>query len=448
VNPEFQRNLWLEAGPRRLAWAGVALAAIYLGALLIGGREPWIALGGVGAAVFVVCGLVWGPRLAGRAVADEVAERTWDFQRLSALEPWSMAWGKLFGSTALAWAAGATGLALACLAALANGAPAGEPLRWIVAGVGAAVLLQAGALALALVGVRRARADGRTARFRFNAVGVIGFLLALGALRRVLPTRGVSPFSPFQWLFGGADTIRWWGFEAPTGWFAALSLAVFAAWALVAAWRLMRLELQLENGPWAWPAFVLFTGLYAAGFGDIEPSLRFAAAGAVFAACAYAAAFAEPADRVRLRGFAASLAPLDLARAMTTTPAVIAPVKLAAFAVIGMALTGAGAEGSRTPSALLALAAFAFLVRDVGVIAYFRFGPRQGRGDFGAVLGLFLLYLVGGIVGRTAGGAAGVALFTPSPEFAFVSAVAGAVEALVVWVLAWGRIRQPERAAT
>ena len=28
MNPEFQRNLWLEASPRRLAWAGVVLSLL------------------------------------------------------------------------------------------------------------------------------------------------------------------------------------------------------------------------------------------------------------------------------------------------------------------------------------------------------------------------------------------------------------------------------------
>ena len=29
MNPEFQRNLWLEASPRRIAWAAVVLVIIY-----------------------------------------------------------------------------------------------------------------------------------------------------------------------------------------------------------------------------------------------------------------------------------------------------------------------------------------------------------------------------------------------------------------------------------
>ena len=29
MNPELQRNLWLEASPRRAAWAGVVVIGVY-----------------------------------------------------------------------------------------------------------------------------------------------------------------------------------------------------------------------------------------------------------------------------------------------------------------------------------------------------------------------------------------------------------------------------------
>ena len=162
MNPEFQRNLWLEAGPRRLAWTGVVLAAIFGAALLVGGNYPLRAVGTAGIGVFLVCGLLWGPRIAGRAVAEEVMQRTWDFQRLSALTPWQMTWGKLFGAASLSWVAALVGLVLAVVAASLTGG-ADKVVTATLSGLGAAVLLQAGSMALALVGVRRARAAGEPA---------------------------------------------------------------------------------------------------------------------------------------------------------------------------------------------------------------------------------------------------------------------------------------------
>ncbi len=44
------------------------------------------------------------------------------------------------------------------------------------------------------------------------------------------------------------------------------SAAVFTAWALLGAWRLMRAELLYVNRPWVWTLFTLFCMAYAAGF--------------------------------------------------------------------------------------------------------------------------------------------------------------------------------------
>ena len=153
--------------------------------------------------------------------------------------------------------------------------------------------------------------------------------------------------------------------------------------------------------------------------------------------------FAEPADRVRMRQFGDALARWDFAAMLATVPAVVAPVKLAALAVIGLGLTPFIGEGAE-PTLVLALAALAFLLRDLGIVAYFRFGPRPGRGDFGAVLGLFLAYFVGGVVGNALGGGQGVALFTPSPTGSLISALSGGVQAAAVWFFAWRRIRGRE----
>ena len=438
MNPEFQRNLWLEAGPRRLAWAGFALAAIYGATLLIGEERPVQALGIAGMLVFATTGLLWGPRIAGRAVGDEVAQRTWDFQRLSALEPWDMTWGKLFGATSLSWLAAISGLVLVALATLVEEG-AGQAPQVVVGGLGAAVLLQAGSMALALVGVRRARAEGRSAAFRFTFGGLIGLGLVLAAIGRTAPT-GLGLGTSLGSLLGGGGMEHWWGLAIPMGWFIALSLAAFAAWSMVGAWRLMRLELQMRNLPWAWPLFVVFAGIWAAGLAG-DAGTAWAAAGVVFAACAYAAMFAEPAERVRLRGFGAMAMAGDWRGAAYDVPAAIAPVALAAVAVVGIATTAGGGG----PGGGFALAAFAFLVRDLGIVAYFRLGPRPGRGDFGAAVALFLAYFVGGVVGGNFGAAGGLALFIPSADAPMVSVLSGAAMAAVVWALAWRRIRAPEK---
>ena len=178
MNPEFQRNLWLEASPRRVAWAGVVLLLIYGATVALTRNNPYgalPALAGVGAVVFVVCAMIWGARASGNSILAEIADRTWDFQRLSALDPWSMTWGKLLGGASLAWMCALTGLVVTIVAGAANQAAGLASTVFFMLAL--AVLLQAISLGAALIGVRKARAEGRTAR----AGGVLGGLI-IGAI--------------------------------------------------------------------------------------------------------------------------------------------------------------------------------------------------------------------------------------------------------------------------
>src|SRR5258706_424724 len=103
MNPEFRRNLWLELTPHRLIAMPLllvlVLALVYY--LTDAGKHESVAT----AAAVMAGGLlaVWGARSAGESVIEEVRARTWDAQRMSAIGPWAMTWGKLFGAAAFSW---------------------------------------------------------------------------------------------------------------------------------------------------------------------------------------------------------------------------------------------------------------------------------------------------------------------------------------------------------
>ena len=442
MNPEFQRNLWLEAAPRRIAWAALTLGLIYLATGLtvrdnIAGPLP--ALGTVGGLVFGLCAVIWGSRAAGAAVLGEIADRTWDFQRLSAISPWPMTWGKLFGATALAWLCALSGLALAALEALVVGDP--SQLWFLAFLVALALLLQAASLSAALVGVRKARAEGRPARAGGVLGGVaLGIILLLGAAGSQGFQHGAGLQGVSQTFFPRDGVIWWWAQPFPADAFRALATTVLAAWGLIGAWRLMRLELRMRNTPVVWPAFLIFVAIFLGGFPFLDAgwAASLLAGALAVALCAYAAAFAEPADPVRLRLFAAALRQGDLGRAAPLTPAALAPVALAILLVAG-GLT-AGATPGRGPDAAQAAALIAFVLRDLGVIALFRFGPRPQRGDFGAIVALAVLYGVGAIIGGAIGHGLGRALFAPLGDAPLASLVSGLAQALVVWAIAARRI--------
>lgn len=447
MNPEFERNLWLEASPRRIAWAGVVLALIYGAAVLVASRVGGGALEAIrtiGWGVFAFCGLVWGFRAAGGSLMTEISEGTWEFQRLSSLDPWSMTWGKVFGGASLAWLCALTGL----IAIGAAGAGLGEPgLLWsLVSMASFAVLLQAVGLAAALIGVRKARAEGRMARSGGVVAGLVAGTVLLLWMASITGFRDSGAMQGVSNAIAARGAVDWWGEYWPADLFRALMTPLLAAWALAAAWRLMRLELQMQNAPVIWPTFLIFVALVAAGFGyrPIGLGASLLSAALAVALCAYAAAFAEPADRVRLRQFAKAVRGGAVVRAGMLAPAALAPVVLALLlAMTGLAHSGWQAPGGLEAGAVLAM--LVFVVRDLGVIALFRLGPRPQRGDFGAVVALGLLYAVGAILGGVlAQDIRGAAVFAPAPGAAAISLVSGVIQAAIAWWLAARRIRMPE----
>ncbi len=438
MNPEFQRNLWLDASPRRVMWTGVTVLLVYFAAALLAqdsGRQAGV-FSGLGIAVFVTCAVLWAGRAAGGSVLTEVAERTWDFQRLSALTAWQMTWGKLFGATFLPSLAGMTGIVVYLLAAQ----PANPWLVVLLLGV--ALLIQSASFMAALVGVRKARAEGRIARSGGIVGGLIVGYFLLSSLAAGSLFRFGGPQIGFGW-FGRQGVMNWWNLTPSTEMFWAVSFLLFAGFALAGAWRLMRLELQMRSEPVVWPLFLLVLAGWVAGFraGPIGHDASVAAAGMAMCLAAYAAAFVEPADRVAIRRFASLAVRGKATEAARIAPAPLFPLVFAA--ILAVASLGMPVEGLAKLSS--PLAALAFLIRDLGVIALFRFGPRPQRGDFGAIVALALLYGVGGVVGAVLGKASGAAFFVPAGgEFAGFSVVSGLVQAGVAWALAARRIRRPE----
>ncbi|MGD9744688.1 MAG: hypothetical protein AB7V53_18750, partial [Dongiaceae bacterium] len=98
MNPELVRNLWVELTPRRILAALFVLGSVFaLAWASMQADDRALARAALWAYYLIV--LLWGPRQAALTLADEVADRTWDTQRMSALGPWQMAWGKLAGGT-------------------------------------------------------------------------------------------------------------------------------------------------------------------------------------------------------------------------------------------------------------------------------------------------------------------------------------------------------------
>ncbi|MGE0154065.1 MAG: hypothetical protein AB7R90_15730 [Reyranellaceae bacterium] len=394
MNPEFRRNLWLELTPARL---GVSVLAVVSLLALAGVRDrSAIALSSASEIIFAVAVFFWGGRLAADAVLQEIADRTWDSQRMSALTPWQMSWGKLFGAPVCAWVAAIP--ALAVMAAIDGVAQAAT---YVLLGV----LCHAIALALSLQSIRKGRQHGRIKTLFFQFVALLVVL----------------PFAyALIWLdrWTERETIYWFALALPIQAFALVSALLFSAWAVLAVYRQMRLELQKPTGPTAWLAFLAFLLLYQTGlvYGGTQYvrqalnefagpqaleggplSLALVLAGMLLSALVYLAIFTEPKSMIGLRQLGDAWRRGEWRRFWLHTPRWALTLSFAAVAtalVVLLVELPAAAKGSEADLDRVAIAAFLFLLRNVGIVLLCNFMARSERGDMAAIVVLIVLSVI------------------------------------------------------
>jgi hypothetical protein len=406
------------------------LGLVALAVYLIGGRHL-SPLGPLGVGGFVFITIFWGTRNAARSVIGEIRERTWDFQRLSAVSPASMTVGKLVGSTSYTWYGG-----LLCLLIAASGLSrmmdAAEVAAWIGVLIASGLLAHGVALGSALTMARRRRADARMSVLPHQAAGL---------LAAVLPSWLVGAVGRRGFDFQALREISWYGSSFDALEFTAIATAVFAVWAIIGCWREMRLELMETNTPIFWPVFLAFLALFLAGFGRASgQGLALAYAGVHVATLV--ALIAEPKNTVELRALGAAARQGRLWRVATGMPAYgwafLAAVVLAIALVTASPVRTIGGD---IATASLAIAALGFLARDIGVFHFFHAKPRQMRGDFASLVSLGLLYVVGGGLASVINEPAVTALVAPTFDAPAWAAVLPWAEAVAIWALAVARFR-------
>lgn len=390
MNPELRRYAWLEMGPHRRIAAPAVLLLVF--ALFASGGEDgtWRErLYGPASVLTFVILFLWGTHQAAESVTEEVRERTWDLQRLSALGPWEMTVGKLLGAPMFAWYAG--GMCLATMAFAAMALPARVSVGWtVLATVAGAVFVHATALAASLQAVHR---EARASR-RF------------GVALLLLPVLLLMWVGPFIDRGGAAKALSWYAVRFERLPFLAVSMVAFAAWAVFGAYRSFCRELQVRTRPWAWPAFALWLAAWGAGFAppDIGFGRAFAVTGLL--AClgaTYLALFTDPTTAMKVRRVMAAWARGDRRRALEELP--LWPTSLApafAFALAApFAFAGVRewldvpdwkAIGDFVTRAPLALA-FAAL-RDGAILVFFASAAKPRRAEGATILYLALLWWV------------------------------------------------------
>jgi hypothetical protein len=444
LNPEFRRYLWLELSPVRLIGMPLVLGGIFL-LFAIGTHEAGEPMGGVdmyqsiaGAAVTVIALLVllWGTRLAAGAVVQEVADKTWDAQRLSSLGPWAMSWGKLFGSTVYVWYGIILSLVVLAVAMtlwdridggvakLYGAAGSVVVIQMLVIVVAFALLVQATALVAALTAVHRRET---TRRFDVTFAQLAALIV------------GVFAWSMTDDLTHGRT--EWFGFGFDGPWFAVASMAVFAGWSVVGVWRRMQMELQVRMRPFVWPVFVIFVALWVAGFawpesrGHIYDTLvPVVLATVIVVFASYVPALFERLDPVRLRHLIGALRAGRPGEVLVDAPLwlvnhALALVVVAAAAVYILALpTSTDAnlpfvwESKVTMDTVAGtvVAVFLFVTRDLLLLTYAYLGRATRRALTGWLLWLAVLYVLIPAILAALGFYAALPAFVPVWDVPFV----------------------------
>lgn len=409
LNPELQRCLWLELTPTRLVLMPAFLALGLGGLHLVGVADvaSWLT----GMLYFLL--VLWGARLAAESFAEETAQGTWDVQRLSASNPWSMTVGKLLGGTAYAWYG-----ALCCLLALPF-------VRGVVDGYGLAMVLVGGlsAQAAALLAVIALHGfDPNRRRGPTTVAQLAGIALSFPA---VLAVAGEA--------LGGRQV--WFGLDFSASGFVLVHQVVLLGWLVLGAAWLIRLQLGHAPSPLPFLAFTLWQVVFACGFlfrADLVPPLAVLSgiAALVAGAMAYLALLGSPlrvADVKRLLRASGG-------RAWALLPSWVPVAALA----VALALTTIVVGGSERTVAAAGLALF---VRDLALVVAVRLLSRRRTALTLSTLAV-LLY---GLLPEALDGIGGQALrawIFPTMGAAAVSLIgpwAQAAAAAVLAALAWQR---------
>ncbi|MCZ2406521.1 MAG: hypothetical protein LC097_07290 [Burkholderiales bacterium] len=252
-NPELQRQIWLNWRASVVGWSLLLTALVLaLPLVLSPERERMTNLGIIATLGLWIATCLYGSVLAGRSLSEELRDNTWDWQRLSAITPWRMAWGKLLGAALPAWLYAALFATVVLFVASPWEALTGQSLGWHT--VAPALLW---GLALQVWSMNASLLDWHTGR---SAAGRRRHAFVLAALVIWL---GFGVWTSYRDKH--AIATIWWGWETDNLGLSYLAGVLALGLGLLAVWRQLCQRLDVATLPWAWPLGLALLGSFIAG---------------------------------------------------------------------------------------------------------------------------------------------------------------------------------------
>lgn len=375
LNPEFQRQLYLECSQARLIGIPSVLGIVFVFTYFMDDKHLGDTSSKTALILFLLISFIWGARQAVDSIMEENRERTWDTQRLSALGPWEMTWGKLCGSTVMVWYGG-----IICLLiyALSTGNQAGLSAL-IFFCIGSALLVQNGSLLLGLLATQHHQSKS----------GSI-LLFAIVVFFAISPA--FIELTDFASHSKSATTHLWYGFIIDSTRFYQVSLLLAIAWCAIGNYRLMAQELGLRTQPWVWLGFSGFLIFY---LGGLLPSSIFSLELATFlvgSGLTYIGVLVEPNDPMRIKRFVTYLFQGNRQRALQELPIWWLSFGFTLPAGALLSLSGEPASDFSDMLHFYPLAMALILLRDCGIYLYFSYGKNPQRALSLTLLSGVLLY--------------------------------------------------------
>jgi len=422
-NPEFRRNLWLELTPLRLLGMPLILVAMFFLAWLLDDHQFGNGVKGLALSLFIALTFLWGVRQAAESVLGEIRERTWDWQRMSSISPWSLGWGKLLGSTIYPWYGGSICLFFYLLAA--NAKPDDVPaFKVVILLVVSGLLIQALALLASLQSIIRSRSLSRS---QSSAIMLLGFF-------------AISPVSA---LMMQMKNVSWYGVEIVQIDFALVSILLFLGWALLGVHNQLCAEFKIRSLPLAWSGLVLFLMVYLAGFAGTDAkhpavSLYLAIALGVATTLTYLMLFLERKDPVAAGCLVDTFKDRNWRRFAEGMPCWLVTVPFVLITAVLLLCVPENLMDGATPLAQRAIliSMVALLTRDIGLVLFLNLSRRPQRADLFAILLFALLYGLLPVILHTMDAKGAAALFWPLHDRWWIFLPSAVIQAtLIFWLV-------------